>query len=274
MEFGCPRAGSAPAANPILNESNFNGSAEWNSATNNYATNRGIAWWFDIASTSLGLYGSHTNFPSSASPGPPDRGANFFLGGTASGWILQRIDLSDIAADINSPGVDYFLSGWFGGAAAQGDTASLAANFLDAAGAVIGSSLIGNVTAADRANITSLLQRHTNGVLPVGTRLVEFALTNRVVTGNNDGSADDLSFVLTLRPDPPFSILNYSNNLSGWRVEITTLTNRLYALERSADLESWTSVTAQTPGTGSSLALTDSSPPVTQAFYRVRSQRL
>jgi hypothetical protein len=250
----------------------FNGSAEWNSGTNNYLTNRGVAWWFDIASTSLGVYGSHTNFPSTVSPGPSDRGANFFLGGTTTGGIFQRIDLSNIAPDIDSPGADYLLSGWFGGAGVQGDTASLTAKFLDAAGAAIGSGVVGNVTAADRANVTGLLQRQTNGVLPVGTRFVEFALTNRVVTGNNDGSADGLSFVLTLRPDPPFSIITYSHTPSGWRLEIITITNRLYALERSADLDSWIPVTAWTPGTGSSLALTDPSPPAAHAFYRVRSQ--
>jgi hypothetical protein len=251
----------------------FNGNAEWNSATNNYATNRGIAWWFDIASTSLGIYGSNTNFPSSASPGPPDRGANFFLGGTASGWILQRIDLSDIGADVNSSGVDYLLSGWFGGAGAQGDTASLTAKFLNVAGGVIASSIIGNVTAADRANVTGLLERQTNGVLPAGTHFVEFALTNRVVTGNNDGSADNLSFVLTPRSDPPFTILAYGNTTNGWRVEITTITNRLYALERSVDLDSWILVTAWTPGTGGLIALTDSNPPAAHAFYRVAAQR-
>src|SRR5262245_1415638 len=46
----------------------FNGDAEWNSGTNNYTPNRGIAWWFDISSTTLGGYGSNTNFPAAAAP--------------------------------------------------------------------------------------------------------------------------------------------------------------------------------------------------------------
>ena len=251
----------------------FNGDGESNSGTNNYGTNRGIAWWFDISSTSVGLYGSNTNFPSAASAGPTNRGANFFLGGTATGWILQRIDVSDIAADIVAPGVDYVLSGWFGGAGAQEDAASLTAKFLNSSGTVVGSNVVGNVTAAARAGVTGLLERRTTGVLPVGTRFVEFALTNRLVTGMNDGSADNLSFVLTPRLDPPFSIVNYSNTMVGWRVEIMTLANRLYALERAENLNSWTAITPWTAGSGGLRALIDPSPPAGQAFYRVASRR-
>jgi type I phosphodiesterase/nucleotide pyrophosphatase len=251
----------------------FNGGAEWNSGTNNYGTNRGIAWWFDISSTSVGLYGSNTNFPSAASPGPPNRGANFFLGGTTNGGILQRIDVSDIAGDIASAGVEYVLSGWFGGAGAQEDAASLTARFLNSSSAVVGSSVVGNVTAVDRAGVTGLLERRTTGVLPAGTRFVEFALTNRMVTGMNDASADNLSFVLTARPDSPFSIVSYGGTMTGWGVEIMTMSNRFYALERSENLSLWMAVTPWTPGSGSVMALTDPSPPAGQAFYRVAMHR-
>jgi hypothetical protein len=75
-----------------------------NSGTNNYTTNRGVAWWFDIASTTLGVYGANAAFPSSAGAGPTNRRANFFLGGTINGSILQRIDISDIAASVDDPG--------------------------------------------------------------------------------------------------------------------------------------------------------------------------
>ena len=175
--------------------------------TNNYTPNRGIAWWFDIASTTLGIYGANTNFPSDTGAGPIARGRNFFLGGTTNGSILQRIDISDIAADVDDPGVDYTLTGWFGGAGSQGDAAMLSAQFLNASGSVIGSNAVGNVTAADRGGTTGLMSRSTNGLVPTGTRFVEFSLTNRVVTGMNDASADNLSFILAAKPDPEFFIL-------------------------------------------------------------------
>jgi Type I phosphodiesterase / nucleotide pyrophosphatase len=247
----------------------FNGDAEWSSGTGQYGTNRCIAWWFDISSTTLGVYGSNTNFPSADSPGPANRGANFFLGGTTNGLISQRIDISDVAEDVDDPGVDYTLSGWFGGAGAQEDWASLTAKFLDASGVVIGSNVVGQVTAAERGGVTGLFLRSTNGTLPGGTRFVEFVLTNRVVTGMNDASADNLSFVLTPKTPPPFFITAHWKATNGWQVEFTTSASRLYVLERSENLEVWTEVTPPTPGSGQTAVLEDTNAPAGQAFYRV-----
>jgi len=247
----------------------FNGDAESNSGTNNYTPNRGIAWWFDIASTTLGVYGANTSFPGLASPGPANRGANFFLGGTTNGSILQRIDISDLAADVDDPGVDYTLSGWFGGAGSQEDWASLMARFLNGAGALLGSNVVGHVTAAERGGVMGLFLRSTNGTLPGGTRFIEFALTNHVVTGMNDGSADNLSFVLTPKVPPPFFITAYGKVTNGWQVEFTTHTNQLYVLERSQNLEAWTPVTPPLPGTGQKAVLVDTNASMSQAFYRV-----
>lgn len=251
----------------------FNGGAEANSGTNNYTTNRGVAWWFDISSTTLGVYGANTNFPSLASHGPTNRGANFFFGGRTNGFLLQRIDVSDVAADVSDPGVDYALSGWFGGAGAQGDFSALTARFLDATGAAIGSNIIGQVMAGDRTNVTGLLARSTNGTLPGGTRFVEFMLTNRVVTGSNDASADNLSFTLALKPEPPLFIATHGAITNGWRVEFASVTNRVYLLERSQFFDQWMEVTASVAGSGAQISLADTNPPPGQAFYRVQRRK-
>ncbi|HWH68192.1 MAG TPA: hypothetical protein VNT26_02350, partial [Candidatus Sulfotelmatobacter sp.] len=250
----------------------FNGDAECNSGTTNYTPNRGIAWWFDIGSTTLGKYGAQPQFPAPTAPGPPNRGANFFLGGTTNGSISQRIDLADIAADVDELGVDYVLSGWFGGAAAEADAASLSVRFLDAAGLVIGSNAVGNVTAGERANTTGLLERSVPGTLPPGTRLAELVLTNQVAIGMNDGSADNLSLVLTPKTVPPFSVLGQARipAADGWRVEIASRLRWLYVLERSLDLEAWAQVTPPIAGSGQPMVLTDTNAPSSGAFYRVR----
>ncbi len=247
----------------------FNGDAEANSGTNNYTPNRGIAWWFDIASISLGGYGANTNFPNLAALGPTNRGTRFFLGGTTNGSILQRIDVSDVASAVDGVGVDYSLSGWFGGAGMQEDWALLTATFLNATGTVLGSNVVGRVTAAERGGVTGLFLRSTNGALPGTTRFIEFALTNRVVSGSNDASADNLAFVLTRRVPPPFFITAHGRVASGWRVEFMTMTNRLYVLERSEHLAAWTEVTPPTPGTGQTAVLVDTNTPAGQAFYRI-----
>lgn len=249
-----------------------NGDAEATSGTNNYTPNRGIAWWFDLDGVTLGTYGAHTNFPTAASPGPPTRSRNFFLGGTASASMLQRIDISDMATLVDEPSVDYALAGWFGGAGTQADRAALTANFLNSTGAVIASATIGNVTPAQRANITGLLERATNGTLTAGTRFVEFVLTNRVFTGMNDASADNLSFVLTEKPDP-YRIVAYGQSTNGWTLQVASRTNRFYTLERSANLSSWTEILAPIQGTGGALTLVDPNPPAGQAFYRVARSR-
>jgi len=252
---------------------NFNGDAEAISGTNSYTPNRGIAWWFDVTGTTLGKYGSNANFPSLTSSGPTNRGANFFLGGTTNAAILQRIDISDIAADVIDPGVNFQLSGWFGGTGLQDDVAALTARFINATGGVIAAATIGNVSAGDRTNVTGLLLRTTNNTLPADTRFVEFTLTNRVVTGSNDASADNLSFVLTAKPELSFEIADHGAATNGWRVRVLTVTNRVYFLERSTTFASWDEVTIPVTGSGAIMILTDTNPPLGQAFYRIRRER-
>ena len=181
--------------------------------------------------------------------------------------ISQRIDISDVAEAVNDPGVDYVLAGWFGGAGAQEDMAGLTARFFDAAGTVLGSNTVGNVSAADRLGVTGLLERTTNGVLPASARYGEFSLTNLASSGPNDASADNLSFVLT--PTTPILITACGRVTNGWQVEFTTRASRLYVLERSQNLKAWTQVTPPTPGSGQKTVLVDTNAPAGQAFYRV-----
>jgi hypothetical protein len=251
-----------------------NGDAEATSGTSYYSTNRGIAWWFDTASTTLGIYGGNARFPSAGSPGPVNRGSNFFLGGTTNGLITQRIDISALGRDIDDQVVSYSLAGWFGGAEGEDDRMGLTARFLDSAGSGLGSNTVGNVTALDRGETTGLLQREAAGTLPVNTRFVEFILSGQTAAGNSDASADNLSFVLSTKPGLPLSISMPYHSTEGWSVDVpASLTNRLYVLERSSDLVAWSEVGAPAPGTGASLALTDTNAPFTSGFYRVRCQR-
>jgi hypothetical protein len=248
----------------------FNGDAEANSGTNNYSPNRGIAWWFDLGSTTLGVYGSNPNFPSPTSPGPTNRGSNFFLGGVTNSAMQQRIEISDLAREIDAGGVDYTLAGWFGGAGTNEDWAALTARFLAATGSVLRLTTVGAVTAAERGGVTGLRLRSLGGVVPAGARFVEFALTNRVVSGMNDASADNLSFVLT--PAPAVVIASLEAVTGGWKVDCETSLGRSYALERSTDLRAWATVGPLVPGTGGTIGLLDTNALAGPAFYRVRRE--
>ncbi len=151
-------------------------------------------------------------FPDMSSPGPTDRGSNFFSGGDASdGSTLasatQNLDLSFGTAAFSGGITPFTLSGYFGGYAEQNDNAFLKILFLNGSYEDLGSVSIGGVSAQDRGNVTGLLFRDTTGVIPVGTTQAIAELRMNKAFGNyNDGYADNLSFVIdgatTTTPEP------------------------------------------------------------------------
>ena len=83
------------------------------------------------------------------------------------------------------------------------------------------------------------------------------------------GIIDNL--VLTL-PDPPVQMLTGAFSNGVWTTTFQSQTNWLYALDRTANFQSWQQV-ATAPGTGQSLTLQDSPPAPANAFYRIRAER-
>lgn len=140
-------------------------------------------------------YGSNWVLPTQ--PGPLERGNKMFagLGQYAVGW--QTLDFGTATTRATS----YALTGWLGGWADQGDNALFYVQFLDESDHEIGNSVLGPVTPQDRNNQTGLMYRETDGFVPTGTRRLSFWLSmERLVSGDNDGYADNLSFVLQAPP--------------------------------------------------------------------------
>lgn len=126
-------------------------------------------------------------------PGPADRGLQMFTGTGAFAVGYQLLDLGSV---LDTP-LAYQLSGWLGGWLAQEDNALFYVQFLDDQGSELGSAALGPVTPADRGNATGLLAREAEGWVPVGTRQLGFWLSmERLGGGDNDGYADNLSFIL------------------------------------------------------------------------------
>lgn len=151
-------------------------------------------------------YGSNWVLPTQ--PGPVDRGAKMFTGMGAQSAGFQVIDVSSLTAT-GAP-VEYSLSGWLGGWSSQGDNALLYVSFLDITGSEIGHASIGPLSAADRGNQTGLFYRESLGLLPQGVSQVMFSLSmERLGGGDNDGYADNLSFVLT-SPVPEAGSIAYT----------------------------------------------------------------
>ena len=188
---------SACTANAAAYDTNLivNGDAE-----------QGTAGWQAIGSTPLFSavdYGANWVLPSQ--PGPTDRGAHLFVGGSGVPYAAgqQTIDLRPNAAAIDAGQVAFSLSGYLGGWTNQGDNALLYVSFQDAADRLLGDATLGPVTPADRDNTTGLFLRSTTGRVPVGTTSVRFSLSmERLVSGDNDGYADNLHFSISAVPEP------------------------------------------------------------------------
>jgi hypothetical protein len=132
---------------------------------------------------------------SATTPGPKNRGKNYFYGGPgfARSTGTQVTPLGRLPHGV----VDYAVSAWLGGYSDQGDNAALYVTFENASGATTGSVSLGPVTAGRRDSNSELLYRHQIGRVPAGTVSVKVALVMvRTDGSDNDGMADNLSFSL------------------------------------------------------------------------------
>jgi hypothetical protein len=135
-----------------------------------------------------------------SSKGPKQRGKNYFYGGPDSAKSTGTQLIKITAKGVGSGTVHYALSGWLGGFSSQGDNATLVVTFKNSKGKVVGTAQIGPVTAAQRKDVSELLLRKTSGVVPASTRNVQVQLIMKRTAGSdNDGLADNLSLVFTLK---------------------------------------------------------------------------
>ncbi len=138
-------------------------------------------------------------FPTVATPGPTNRGLNYFTGGTGDpiGSLSQTIDVSTSATEIDAGTAPYTLCGFLGGYLSQSDQVTVLAEFLDGTSSEVGSASIGPVLAAERSSMTALCLESTSGTVPSGTRTVSITMTFTRINGTyGDGYADNLNFLL------------------------------------------------------------------------------
>jgi len=201
-----------------------------------------IPGWQVTSNLTAVRYGIGTPFPSLTNPGPPDRGANFFSGGrsNAVSSAVQVVELDAAASYIDGNRAPYDFSAYLGGSTDQADAATLSATFFSSTNSVLGSTILGPVTPADRTNTTGLHLRTAAGALPTGTRLISFRL-DLVRSGTfNDAFADNLSFILHSLEESRLTIQRTSNSVVlGWPAQLTG-----YRLQSASRLETiWTDVT-------------------------------
>ncbi|MBK9946749.1 MAG: hypothetical protein IPP12_06120 [Nitrospira sp.] len=189
----------------------FNGDAESDIGSTTGAVIGAVTGFTTAGNFTVVKYGTSGGFPLPTSPGPVDRGLNFFAGGpnNSASSAYQVIDVSSIASSIDLGSMRYQLSGFLGGYTDhQNDQAVLTARFLNSDDSPIGIGSIGPVLNADRNNVTGLLERTTEGAVPVGSRSIEIRLAlTRTAGSYNDGYADNLTLKLTPVPVPAAALL-------------------------------------------------------------------
>jgi hypothetical protein len=78
-------------------------------------------------------------------------------------------------------------------------------------------------------------------------------------------------------PDPAITALvkNFAGGLQSgnWLGQFVGCTNWNYSLERSTDLQSWSTIINDIPGISGNLNVTDLAPPTGCAFYRIRAEK-
>jgi hypothetical protein len=142
--------------------------------------------------------------------------------------MTQRIDVSNLASAIDSDNLDFTLSAWLGGYSSQNDTASVIAHFLNASNGEIGTAQLAAVTATERGNVTKLLFRERLGDVPISTRSINIELIATRSTGENDGYADNISFILgqmgDLNFDAAINAADWNLFRTGQQVNMTAFT--------------------------------------------------
>jgi hypothetical protein len=195
-----PAGAQAPSGASTLFGTNLivNGDAESDTGAPSNSQIVKPTGWTTTGEFTAVQYGASGGFPDKNSPGPSDRGKNFFGGGNvAKSTATQTIDLSSGAQAIDSGGVTYTLAGWLGGYGSQEDNAQMAVTFLNAAGNALGAGRIGPVTAVNRHTTTGLFERTATGSVPAHARTARIVVTATRLEGTyNDGYSDDLSLVL------------------------------------------------------------------------------
>lgn len=84
------------------------------------------------------------------------------------------------------------------------------------------------------------------------------------------GTVDNL---VVVTPPPPIDDLSGQFINGIWETQFASRTNWLYTLERTSNFTAWDTAVTHVPGNDSTLTLTDTNPPATNVFYRVRANR-
>lgn len=202
-------AAAAPAASAAVPSGNLivNPGAEQGGQATTSTTVVPPPGWNADPNITQAAYGND-RFPQA----PPTGGTAFFAGGPSTSRIpgavgmFQVVDFTPAAVDVDRGHVRATLSALLGGFQAQADAASVSVDYRTGPnGGSVGLPLtVGPVTPADRGSQTTLLQRVSDALVPVGARVAYVSVSySWPGVDYNDGYADNISLTLHDETPPP-----------------------------------------------------------------------
>jgi hypothetical protein len=192
--------GEAVAGTPVTPNLLVNGDAETQRCTADWTAQTSVPGWRVTRGAASVLCYSAFSYAGEAPvlPTSGSGGEALFAAPGADTAMEQSVDISAAASAIDHGTVGFALSGWLGGWDARPERAVLTATFVDASGNATGVPVtIANVDASTRKNVTALVQREADGLVPAGTR--QIIITVQFLSGLESYSnafADNLSLTL------------------------------------------------------------------------------
>src|SRR5215469_4503350 len=191
---------AALAGTPVTANLLVNGDAEAQRCTDDWTAQTSVPGWrvtrgaaSVLCYSAFGYTGEIPVLPTTGAAGK----ALFTAPGTDTA-MKQSVYISAAASAIDHATVGFALSGWLGGWDARPERATLTASFVDADGNATGYPVtIADVDAQARNNVTALVQREADGLVPAGTR--QIIVTVQFLSGMESYSnafADNLRLTL------------------------------------------------------------------------------
>ncbi len=203
--LGIGVAGALPAGAATTKNLITNGGAELGTGSGNGGVVT-VPDWTETTGASFTVvkYGATGGgFLTATSPGPTNRGLNFFAGGpndpNDSIVATQTVNLSSYAGAIKGGQVTAKLSGWLGGSGTQTDQALVEVDFKNKKGFLVGTSMqIGAVTESQRGGVTELVKQTAAATVPKNARSAYVQLIFERLSGTtyNHAFMDDIGLVL------------------------------------------------------------------------------
>lgn len=193
---------TAPLPTPLNTNLVVNGSFETGSLAGSPLTLTDPQGWFGLNTNTVEVppYGSGTAVPSAGFASTYGLGGLVLKDYSGDAALRQVFDVSADAALIDIGRFRLFAGAWLGGAGSNPGTAEVRIQFLNEFDVLVGGAAglkrLGPVTAADRNNVTTLLERTGDFAIPAGTKKIWFDLRFSHFGGAVSGLADDLRFVV------------------------------------------------------------------------------